>query len=242
VILEPEGWQGVKRILVILAHPDDPEFFCGATLARWCAAGHEVHYCLLTKGQKGAQDLSQSAEELAKLRVKEQQAVADLLGVKSVSFMDYVDGELFPDLEMRKKIIRVIRTIKPDILVTSDPLNLFPTDNRINHPDHRAAGQAVIDAAFPGAGNPMFFPELVSEEGLAPHSVEEIWLSATAAPNLLIDVIDTFEKKLDAIHCHASQMQWDHNEFDQMMRSRITVDPHTGEKTYEERFKRLKFN
>lgn len=238
---EPEGWRGTKRILVILAHPDDPEIFCGATIARWCAAGHEVHYCLLTKGQKGAQDLSRSAEDLALIRINEQQDAADLLGVKSVSFMDYVDGEIFPDLEMRKKIIRMIRQVKPDILVTCDPLNLFPTDTRINHPDHRAVGQAVVDAVFPGAGNPMFFPELISEEGLTPHSVEEVWLSVTAQQNLIIDVIDTFECKLAAIHCHASQLQGDSEKFDQMMRSRISIDPQTGKKSYEERFKRLKF-
>jgi LmbE family N-acetylglucosaminyl deacetylase len=241
VTFEPEGWQGKKRILVILAHPDDPEFFCGATIARWCNAGHEVHYCLLTRGQKGAQDFSRSAEDLAELRKKEQQAAADLLGVQSISFMDYIDGELFPDLEMRKMIIRVIRTFRPDILVTCDPTNLFPADNRINHPDHRAAGQAVIDATFPGAGNPMFFPELVNKEGLAPHSVEEIWLSVTTQPNLLIDVIDTFEKKLAAIHCHASQISGEIEKFDLMMRSRISIDPQTGQKVYEERFKRLKF-
>jgi len=108
-ILDPELWNEKKKILVILAHPDDPEFFCGATIARWCAAGHEVHYCLLTKGQKGAPDLTLSETELAAKRVIEQQAAADSLGVKSVEYMDYIDGEVLPDLDMRKKIVRVIR-------------------------------------------------------------------------------------------------------------------------------------
>lgn len=241
VTFEPEGWQSQKRILVILAHPDDPEFFCGATIARWCAEGHEVHYCLLTRGQKGAPDLTHSADEIAVLRVKEQLAAAEFLGVKSVEFMDYQDGELFPDLEMRKKAVRVIRRIKPDILITSDPLNLFPTDNRINHPDHRAAGQVVIDAAFPAAGNPMFFPELIRDENLEPHSIEEIWLSATAQPNFYIDVFDYFEAKLKAIQRHASQIQRDSEAFEKMMRARITIDAGTGKNVFEERFKRLKF-
>jgi LmbE family N-acetylglucosaminyl deacetylase len=239
---EPEGWTDSKKILVILAHPDDPEFFCGAMIARWCAAGHEVRYCLLTKGQKGAPDLSLSEEQLAAKRVVEQQAAADSLGVKSIEFLDYVDGEVIPDLAMRKKIVRVIRHWKPEILVTCDPLNLFPSDNRINHPDHRAAGQAVIDAAFPAAGNPMFFPELIRDEGLAPHSVEEIWMSATAQWNLSVNVYDHFEDKIKAIHCHASQIGRDAAEFDEWMRQRITTDPQTGEKVFEEHFRRLKFN
>ena len=237
----PEGWQDKKKILVILAHPDDPEFFCGATIAHWCADGHEVHYCLLTRGQKGAPDLTRSADEIADLRVKEQISAAEFLGVNSVEFMDYVDGELFPDLEMRKKVVRVIRQLKPEILVTSDPLNLFPGDNRINHPDHRAAGQVVIDAAFPAAGNPMFFPELIREENLESHSVEEIWLSATAQPNFCINVIDHFETKMKAIQHHASQIQRDAEAFEKMMRTRITINLATGKNVFEERFKRLKF-
>lgn len=242
MVFEPEGWTTKKKILVILAHPDDPEFFCGATIARWCAAGHEVRYCLLTKGQKGAPDLSRTAEELAELRVVEQNNAASFLGVKSVEFMDYVDGEVIPDLEMRKKIVRVIRKWQPEILVSSDPLNLFPTDTRINHPDHRAAGQAVVDAAFPAAGNPMFYPELIRDEGLEPHSVEEIWLSATAQGNFAINVIDTFESKLKAIMCHASQTGGDAEGIGNWLRTRIMTDPQTGATVFEERFKRLKFN
>ncbi len=238
---EPEGWTSGKKILVILAHPDDPEFFCGAMLARWCKQGHEVRYCLLTKGQKGAPDLLKTPEELGELRVEEQKAAAASLGVKSVEFLDYVDGEVLPDLAMRKKIVRVIRRWKPDILVTSDPLNLFPTDTRINHPDHRAAGQAVVDAAFPAVGNPMFFPELISEEGLEPHSVQEIWLSATAQPNLWVELSDYFEAKLDAIHCHRSQLGKSLEEFDAMMRSRLVEEPETGKKVFKEQFRRIQF-
>ena len=242
MVIEPEGWTKTKRILVILAHPDDPEFFCGAMLSRWCKLGNEVHYCLLTKGQKGAQNLDLSPEQLAEIRIKEQNAAADSLGVKTVEFLDYVDGEVIPDLEMRKKIVRIIRKWKPEILVTSDPLNLFPTDTRINHPDHRAAGQAVVDAAFPAAGNPMFFPELILEENLEPHSVEEIWMSATAKPNLCVELSEYFEDKLNAIHCHRSQINATFEEFDGWMRERFVEDPKTGCKVFEERFHRIKFN
>lgn len=240
MVFEPEGWNESKKILVILAHPDDPEFFCGATIARWCRQGHEVRYCLLTKGQKGAPDLLRTPEELAVFRVVEQKAAAASLGVRSVEFLDYVDGEVIPDLEMKKKIVRVIRRWKPQILVTCDPLNLFPTDIRINHPDHRAAGQAVVDAAFPAVGNPMFFPELITEEGLQPHSVDEIWLSATAQPNLLMDVTEYFETKLAAIHHHRSQINVPFEQFDAMMRQHLVNNSETGKEVFREQFKRLK--
>ena len=235
---EPENWTNTKRILVILAHPDDPDFFCGAMLSRWCKQGHEIHYCLLTKGQKGGQDADIDPVELGEKRVLEQQAAARELGVKSVEFLDYVDGEVIPDLEMRKKIVRVIRKWKPDILVTSDPLNLFQ-NGRINHPDHRAAGQAVLDAAFPAAGSAMFFPELVKQEGLAPHSVDEVWLSATSNANFSLDVTDYFEDKLRAIHCHRSQIGSSLEEFDNFMRKRFTTDPVSGRSVFLERFCRI---
>lgn len=238
---EPEKWTNTKRILVILAHPDDPDFFCGAMLSRWCQQGHEVHYCLLTKGQKGAQDVNVIPEELAEIRAREQEAAAHEIGVKSVEFLDYVDGEVFPDLAMRKKIVRVIRKWRPEILVGCDPLNLFPNDNRINHPDHRAAGQVVVDAAFPAAGSPMFFPELIREEGLAPHTVEELWLSATSAGNLSVDLTDYFDSKLRAIHCHRSQINVPLEQFDAMMRQRFIADPVTGKEAFYEQFRRIKF-
>ena len=242
MVFDPEGWSGKKKILVILAHPDDPEFFCGAMIARWCRQGHEVRYCFLTKGQKGSQSLKITPDDLAEIRMKEQKSAADILGVASIEFMDYCDGEVVPDLEMRKKIVRVIRKWQPEILLTSDPQNLFPTDNRINHPDHRAAGQAVIDAVFPGANNPMFFPELILEEGLEPHAVEEIWLSATAQPNLFITLTEFFPLKLKAIHQHKSQINMKDDVFDEYMRRRFEKDPESGEMIYQERFKRLIFN
>ena len=234
-----ENWQNHKKILVILAHPDDPDFFCGATLSRWCKQGHEVHYCLLTKGQKGGQDADIDPDELGKRRVVEQEAAARVFGVKTVEFLDYVDGEVIPDLAMRKKIVRVIRKWQPEILVSSDPLNYFPNDQRINHPDHRAAGQAVVDAAFPASGSAMFFPELIREEGLEPWSVEEVWLSATSNGNTHIDVTDEFDRRLQAIHCHASQISMPFDQFDTNMRKRFTLDPDTNQPVYLEHFRRV---
>jgi len=144
----PENWNHNKNILVIMAHPDDPEFFCGATIARWRSLDHQVSYCLLTKGQRGTQDPEADPLAIGGIRMEEQLNAAGVLGVSNIRFMDYMDGELVPDLQLRNELVRTIREIKPDIIVTSDPTNLFPGENRINHPDHRAAGQAVIDAIF----------------------------------------------------------------------------------------------
>jgi LmbE family N-acetylglucosaminyl deacetylase len=241
VLKDFEGWTEKKKILVILAHPDDPEFFMGATLARWGMLGHEIRYCLLTTGQKGSQDVNQKPEDLAALRKVEQQNAADVIGVKSVEFMDYVDGEVVPDLEMRKKVVRVIRKYRPQIVVSSDPLNYFPGDNRVNHPDHRAAGQVVLEASFPAAGNPKFFPELIKEEGLEPVNPMELWFSIPAQANLEVNVNEYFEAKMDAIAFHKSQIGPDVEKFKEMLRDHWGIDGEDGKKVYTERFKRIVF-
>lgn len=232
-----EGWEGQKKILVILAHPDDPEFFCGATIARWTSTGHIISYVLLTRGDKGAQDRSLSPEAISSLREKEQKAAALTLGVKSIRFLDYADGYLVPDLKLRKDIVRVIRQECPDILVTCDPLN-FINDTHINHPDHRAAGQAVVDAVFPAAGNPFFFPELMDEEGLAPHAVGEVWMSISMQPNLILDVTDTWPLKIQALQCHVSQIG-DPAKFAERMQTRRAADSTEEAPRFEERFRRI---
>lgn len=144
-------WETKQKILVILAHPDDPEFFCGATLAKWAREGHSVQYLLLTCGDKGfnpttAPDMT--PEKLCGIRHREQAEAANVIGAEPPLFMDLPDGYLTPDLSLRRDVVREIRRHKPDILVTCDPQNLFATYG-INHPDHRACGQVVLDAVFP---------------------------------------------------------------------------------------------
>src|SRR3972149_4489915 len=147
-----ENWPEKQHILVILAHPDDPEFFCGATLARWAQAGHEISYYLLTCGDKGRNDNNRHipGAELCALRHVEQRPAADVLGVKEVHFLDHEDGYIVPDLDLRRQVVRIIRQFKPDVLMTCDPQNLFATYG-LNHPDHRAPAQVVLDAVFPAA-------------------------------------------------------------------------------------------
>lgn len=237
----PAGqWETPQQILVILAHPDDPEFFCGGTLAQWIAAGHTVHYCLLTCGDKGSDDRQLSSAELCAMRLDEQRAAARVLGVESVRFLDFPDGYLTPDMELRKAVTRVIRQVRPDILVTCDPTNLFIRNLRINHPDHRAAGQAVLDAVFPAAGNHRYFPELLEQEGLEPHMPREIWVSLPVEPQVEIDITEILPVKLTALLEHRSQIS-DPEAFQERMRARHTIESTPEAPRYVETFRVIRY-
>jgi LmbE family N-acetylglucosaminyl deacetylase len=204
---EPEaGGARPLQVLVVLAHPDDPEFFCGGTLALWAEQGREIRYCLLTRGDKGADDAGADPAALAVQREAEQRAAAAVLGVRRVEFLDQPDGYLTPDLALRKEVVRVVRRVRPDIVVTCDPTNFFPSDRYINHPDHRAAGQATLDAVFPAAGSAMFFPELLTDEGLAPHKVRQVYVAMPQTANTVVDVTATVARKITALREHRSQI------------------------------------
>jgi len=235
-----EGWKTPQSILIILAHPDDPEFFMGATIARWTRMGHRVRYLLLTHGDKGGNDLSLLPDELARLRVVEQKNAAAILGVEQVHFMNYSDGYLVPDLGIRREVTRMIRKEQPDILVSCDPTNLFVSNHYINHPDHRAAGQITVDALFPASGDPYYFPDLLSD-GYSTHAPKELWLSLTATPDVIVDVTDTWNLKIQALKEHKSQIG-DPIEFEKRMRSRFAEDSDAAHPRYEEQFKRFIFS
>jgi LmbE family N-acetylglucosaminyl deacetylase len=237
--MEPDTWDSPQNILVILAHPDDPEFFCGATLAKWARAGHHIIYQLLTCGDKGFNDSTtadMTPDVLCALRHEEQHAAAKIIGAEAVHIMNNPDGYLVPDLDLRRKVTRAIRSFKPAILVTCDPQNLFATYG-INHPDHRAAGQVVLDAVFPAAGNKEYFPELIVE-GYEPHMPKEVWCSLTQQPETIIDVTETWTIKLEALLCHKTQIG-DVEKFKERMLSRHTKDSTDENPRYEEKFKRI---
>jgi LmbE family N-acetylglucosaminyl deacetylase len=236
-----ENWDSPQNILVILAHPDDPEFFCGATLALWARAGHRITYQLLTCGDKGFNDSTpadMTPEALCAIRHQEQTAAAKVIGVdaEAIHFMDCPDGYLLPDLNLRRDVVRIIRRFKPDILVTCDPQTLFAPYG-INHPDHRAAGQVVLDAVFPAAGNKEYFPELL-KEGFEPHMPREVWCSLTMQPNMVVDVTATWSVKLDALLNHTTQIG-DIEKFQERLKSRHTEDSTDENPRYEEKFRRI---
>ena len=233
----PDRWETPQKILVILAHPDDPEFFCGATLARWALAGHEIHYCLLTCGDKGSDDPNISSDELCRMRHEEQENAARIIGVKSVSFLDHPDGYLVPDMSLRRDVTRIIRKFAPDVLVTCDPTNIYPSESYpLNHPDHRAAGQAVLDAVFPASGSGLFFPELLAE-GYTPHRPNEVWISVTNQANTELDVTDTWEKKIQAVLEHKSQIADPESLIDRMRNRWKTSSSAEEEPRYKEEFR-----
>jgi LmbE family N-acetylglucosaminyl deacetylase len=234
----PDNWDTKQHILVILAHPDDPEFFCGGTIARWVQAGHKVSYCLLTCGEKGTKDRTISTDTLCSIRQQEQQAAAAVLGVEDIQFLDHPDGYLMPDLDLRKEITRVIRQTQPDVLVTCDPTNLYVRETYLNHPDHRAAGQATLDAVFPAARDHLNFVELWRDEQLEPHIVREVWISLPQDPNVNVDISSNFDLKLEALSKHISQIGT-REQLEERMRARHTDDSTQDNPRYEERFKRL---
>lgn len=239
-ILPDLSWPEKQNILVILAHPDDPEFFCGGTLVRWARAGHCIRYYLLTCGDKGRNDYNQDipADQLCEMRHDEEHAAASVIGAEEVHFLDREDGTLVPDIELRREVVRIIRQMKPDIVVTCDPQNLFASYG-LNHPDHRAAGQVVLDAVFPAAGNDLFFPELLAE-GHQPHTPGEVWVSLTRQPNVIIDITDTWKVKIDALKEHRSQIG-DPVKFEERMRSRHTSDSTDENPRFEEKFRVIKY-
>ena len=234
----PDEWEAPQNILVLLAHPDDPEFFCGATTARWVHAGHHVSYCIITCGDKGTKDLTIGSDELCSIRQKEQRSAAKVLGVEEITFMGYPDGYLTPDINLRRDITRVIRIVRPDVLVTCDPQTLFTSNGGLNHPDHRAAGQATLDAVFPAARDHLNFPELWNDEKLEPHVVKEVWVCGTLMPDVTLDVTETWEIKIQALYEHKSQIG-EPEKLAERLRNRRTVDSTPEKPRYEEKFRRL---
>jgi LmbE family N-acetylglucosaminyl deacetylase len=178
-------------------------------------------------------------DQLCAIRHEEQSAAAKVIGADAVNIMNNPDGYLVPDLDLRREIVRIIRKFKPDILMTCDPQTLFATYG-INHPDHRAAGQVVLDAVFPAAGNKEYFPELL-REGYEPHMPKEVWCSLTMQPNTVLDVTDTWDIKLEALLQHKTQIG-DVEKFKERMKSRHTEDSTDENPHYEEKFRVVKYS
>jgi len=221
--------------MVIVAHPDDPEFFCGGTIALWCANGTEIRYLILTNGNKGSDDPEMTPEKLAAIRKKEQQAAADVLGVKQVIYFDEPDGELEHTRGLRQRVVSEIRRYRPEVVITLDPSRYFAGDRYINHADHRAAGEVAIDAIFPAARNRMYHPELLNH-GLEPHTVKEVYLSGANEPNLWVDISAVFDTKIAAIRCHASQIK-DPDDLHQRIKERSMATDQYGREVLHEEFR-----
>jgi LmbE family N-acetylglucosaminyl deacetylase len=196
-----------KIVLGIAAHPDDLDFGSAGTVAAWAANGAKVYYLILTNGNKGSADLHADPEALSEMRRQEQREAAKILGVTEVFFCDYEDGCLTVNMDVKRDIARVIRKVRPDAVITMDPSMLYDADRGfINHPDHRAAGQSALDAIYPLARDHLSFPELYNDEGLEPHNVETVYLTNFQRQNCYIDITESFDKKIDALKAHDSQI------------------------------------
>jgi LmbE family N-acetylglucosaminyl deacetylase len=196
-----------ERVLAVAAHPDDLEFMAGGTMARWAADGARITYCIVTDGASGSRDPSMSSERLIVLRQEEQRTAAAVIGVEEVIFLGYPDGRLEPTLELRFNIARVIRRVRPDVLITGDPtMRWSATFGYINHPDHIAAGEATLAAVMPTANTLLAAPELLAE-GLEPHDVSEVLLSSWGTGNLYVPLSEEdLARKARALQAHVSQL------------------------------------
>ncbi len=202
---QPPDWDNVQRVLVIMAHPDDPDFTCAGTALQMARRGIEVTYLILTNGDKGNHNPEITRNQLIALRKIEQRAAADLCGVKEVIFMGEEDGFLQSTPALRYRVTRAIRRIRPELILCNDPDRYFVGDGYINHPDHRNAGLVAIDAIFPAADNPMFYPEM-TDEGYRPHKISQLYVFGHSQPNIRIDITDDLQTKIDAILCHKTQI------------------------------------
>ncbi len=198
-----------KRVLIVAAHPDDPEFMAGGALAHWHAQGASIHYLLVTDGTGGSRDPEMTPERLAAIRRQEQINAARVLGSEDVRFLGYIDGRVEPTLELRFAIARMIRQVRPDVIVAQDPLFRY-SDGYINHPDHRAVADATLAAIMPTANTRLSALELI-EEGLEPHDVSEVYLSVPVNPTVWVPLTDAdLQRKIQALREHKSQMgDWD---------------------------------
>lgn len=195
----PRRNQAPRRVLVVAAHPDDPEYGCAATVAKWAAEGRHVTYLLLTSGDKGSKDPRVRPGDLATRREREQREAAASLGVAEVIFQRHPDGMLENTMALRREIAGIIRRCRPHLLATIDPWRRYQT-----HPDHRAAGQAALDAAYAAKEVYLFPEQLVG--GIEPWRIGEAWLFWSESPDRWEDVGCCIERRIAALRRHASQV------------------------------------
>ncbi len=193
-----------RRILVVTAHPDDPEFLAGGTIASLVKEGHEIAYVIITNGNKGSSDRGMTPERLASIRQEEQRRAAGVLGVQTVAFLGYEDGEVEDTRQLRQDVTREIRRWRPELIITQHPDRRF-TNLPAWHRDHRLTGGVVLDCVYPLARDHLAFPELLPD--YEPHTVREVYLIRWDSPSLIIDITEHMDLKLRAIACHSSQVR-----------------------------------
>ena len=208
----PKEPKAPARVMSIHAHPDDQEFTAGGTLAKWARMGSTIVSVCITSGNAGSNEYTpphMTRALLAPIREEEQRHACQVLGISDVIFLGYEDGVLEPSIALRRDLTRLIRRHRPDAVVCGDPTVRFYGTTYLNHPDHRAAADATLDAVFPSAETRLIFPELL-DEGLEPHHVKSVFVHGASRPDTFIDIAETLETKIAALREHKSQMgTWD---------------------------------
>jgi len=198
-----------ERAMAIVAHPDDIEFTCVGTLARWIKSGARVCYVVCTSGDVGIDEPGMTREKAAEIREAEERKAAEIAGASEVVFLREPDGLLVANLDLRKKLVREIRRFKPEVVLCADPTVVLSGDSYINHPDHRAAALAALDAVFPAAGQPNLFEEL-AQEGFTAHKTRKVYIMSRDKADQFINIEETIDIKIEALRAHKSQMKdWD---------------------------------
>lgn len=228
-----------RSAIVLFAHPDDAEFMCGGTVARWAREGCEVHYVVATDGSAGSNEPGTSREAMRPVREREQRAAADVLGVASVTFLGEPDGLLEVTPDTRRKVCREVRRLRPDVIVAPDPSRLWTGDRYVNHRDHKVAGELALTAVMPDAPTRVMFQEL-EHEGLEPFEVPSLYLTVSE-PDVFVDITDTIETKLAALACHASQLSLPEVEPWVRERGKLIAEMAGGSMAYAEGFKAFRF-
>ncbi len=228
-----------KVVLAVGAHPDDIDFGASGTIAKWVQEGVECYYLICTDGSRGSADPKMTHKKLAQIRKKEQENAGKVLGIKKVFFLNHTDTQLVSDLTLKEDIVRIIRTVKPNIVITMDPTFFYSTEfGFVNHTDHRAAALATMDACFPLARDRLTFLNH-EKEGLKPHRVEELWLVSFGKVEHLVDISETFKKKIKALELHKSQFE-DFKKIEKMMKVRAKMLGKTKNYKFAESFVRIK--
>lgn len=195
-----------KSFMAIFAHPDDIEFSCAATLAKWVRAGSRGAYLLVTSGDVGIATEGMTREKAAEIREKESLEAAAVAGITDVTFFREPDGMVENNISLRRRVVREIRRFQPEVVVTGDPTVVYTEWGGVNHPDHRAVGGVALDAVYPACGQPNLFEDILEEDGYPAHKVRKIYVVSWAAGQTLIDVTDTIDVKIEALEKHVSQV------------------------------------
>ena len=224
--------------LGVAAHPDDLDFGASGTFAKWAKQGASCYYLICTNGCKGSEDPSMTEEKLVRIRRREQMEAGKIIGLKGVFFLDHNDTELVADLALKKEVVRHIRKLKPDVVVTTDPTFVYSAKRGfVNHTDHRAAGLATMDAVYPMARDRLTFKDL-EEEGLRPHKVKALYFINFEDGDEVVDISKEVDTKVKALLCHKSQISPDSIKW---VKERARLSGKRSRYEYAERFAKVEF-